>query len=278
MLTVSPRRRFLKLASAVFPISMFGFHSRTLGLALPENGAPSADIPVAEQFPMHPPELVREVVIVSHFDLNRVKELVEARPSLARAAWDWGFGDWEDALGAASHTGNRAIAEYLISKGARPSLFSSTMLGHFDIVKAFLAAHPGVERTRGPHSITLLAHAQAGGEAARPVFEYLQTLGDTGKDPVIPLSDSDANAIKGTYVFGASVSEQVDVTVERGMVLWTRKGKVGRPLTHLGSRVFYPAGAAAVRIHFVEEGAAMLMTVEDPNVVLTARRKAGAPS
>jgi hypothetical protein len=278
MLTVSPRRRFLKMASAVFPISMFGSPSRMLSLSLPENGAPSPDMPVAEQFPMHPPELVRDVVILSHFDLNRVKEIVEARPSLARAAWDWGFGDWEDALGAASHTGNRAIAEYLISKGARPSLFSSTMLGHLDIVKAFLAAHPGVERTRGPHSITLLAHAQAGGEAARPVFEYLQTLGDSGKDPVIPLSDSDANAIKGTYVFGPSVSEEVDVTIERGMVLWTRRGKFGRPLTHLGSRVFYPAGASAVRIHFVEDGAAMLMTVEDPNVVLTARRKAGAPS
>ena len=278
MLTISPRRSFLKLASVVLPASLFGIPSRMFGAALPENAAPSTDMPVAEQFPMHPPELVREVVILSHFDPNRVREMVEARPSLARAAWDWGFGDWEDALGAASHTGNRAIAEYLISKGARPSLFSSTMLGHLDIVKAFLAAHPGVERTRGPHSITLLDHARAGGEASRPVFDYLQALGDAGKDPAIPLADSDANSIKGTYVFGPSASEQIDVTVERGMVLWTRKGKFGRPLTHLGSRVFFPAGAAAVRIHFTDEGTTTLMTVEDPNVVLMARRKAGTPS
>ena len=64
--------------------------------------------------------------------------------------------------------GNRPIAEYLISKGGRPSLFSSTMLGHLDVVKAFVAAQPGVQRIRGPHSISLLAHAKAGGPASRP--------------------------------------------------------------------------------------------------------------
>src|ERR1041385_9238186 len=94
-------------------------------------------------FPAHPPELVREMVIVAHFDLQRVRDLVEARPALARAAIDWGFGDWEDALGAASHVGNRAIAEYLIANGARPTLYSATMLGQLETVKAFLAAHPG---------------------------------------------------------------------------------------------------------------------------------------
>jgi len=61
-----------------------------------------------------------------------------------KAVWDWGFGDWESALGAASHVGNREIAEYLIAHGARPSLFSATMLGHLDVVKAFIAAQPGV--------------------------------------------------------------------------------------------------------------------------------------
>jgi hypothetical protein len=74
--------------------------------------------------------------------------------------------------------GNRPIAEYLISKGARPSLFSAAMLGQLDLVKAFVAAQPGVQRIRGPHSISLLAHTKAGGEAARPVLAFLQSLGD----------------------------------------------------------------------------------------------------
>jgi hypothetical protein len=49
------------------------------------------------------------------------------RRQCVRAAWDWGFGDWEDALGACSHTGNREIAGYLIER-ARPTIFSAAML------------------------------------------------------------------------------------------------------------------------------------------------------
>jgi hypothetical protein len=37
--------------------------------------------------------------------------------------------------------------------------------------------------------------------------------------------------------------------------------------------VFYPWGAPAVRIRFIEEGADTRMTVNDPDVVLTAWRK-----
>ena len=36
-------------------------------------------------------------------------------PALARASWDWGYGDWETPIDAASHVGNRAIAEFLIA-------------------------------------------------------------------------------------------------------------------------------------------------------------------
>src|SRR5215510_13009334 len=65
--------------------------------------------------PMQDPAMVKEMVTVSHFDAKRVRELVEQHPSLSIAAVDWGFGDWEDALGAASHTGNRPIAEILLA-------------------------------------------------------------------------------------------------------------------------------------------------------------------
>jgi hypothetical protein len=228
---------------------------------------------VTDIFPTQPPNLVLEMVTVSHFNFTRVKELVEARPSLSRASWDWGFGDWETALGAASHMGNRPIAEYLISKGARPSLFSSAMLGHLDVVKAFVAAQPGVERIQGPHSISLLAHARAGGAAARPVMEYLESLGDAGAEPLLPLTENDANAIRGTYIFGDEATEQIEVSVDHEQAQWTRKGTMGRQLFNLGGHVFYPGGAPAVRIRFTADGASTLMTIEDPDVVLKARRK-----
>src|SRR6476646_8611337 len=50
---------------------------------------------------------------VSHFDLAKLKELVDTRQELAKASWDWGFGDWETAIGAASHVGRKDIAAYL---------------------------------------------------------------------------------------------------------------------------------------------------------------------
>ena len=88
---------------------------------------PPAGVPDA--FPSHPPDLVREMVGVSHGKVARVRELLGQHPSLAKAGWDWGFGDWETALGAASHVGNREIAELLLAHGARPDLFTAAMLG-----------------------------------------------------------------------------------------------------------------------------------------------------
>lgn len=265
------RRGLLQLASVILPLRAASFSAALFGIETPDAG--SDGISVRDNYPSYPPELVRELVLVAHFDLRRVKELVEAHQSLAVAAWDWGFGDSESALGAASHVGNRPIAEYLISKGARPSLFSAAMLGQFEVVKAFVAAQPGVQRIRGPHSISLLAHAKAGGETARPVFEFLQSLKDADADQPAPLSDGDIQSLMGTYVFGPTANQQIEVTADKGQLLWTRKGTTGRTLFHLGDRAFHPAGAPSVRIRFTEESGAVLMTVTDAELVLTARRK-----
>ena len=72
--------------------------------------------------------------------------------------------------------GRRDIAEFLLGNGARLDLFAATMLGKLDIVKAALTAFPGAIQTPGPHGIPLIAHAQAGGESAAEVLEYLQSL------------------------------------------------------------------------------------------------------
>lgn len=269
------RRQFLTMSALALPIVTA--KAGNLAAAVTNDvGAKSATEPGSvpdpgELFPTQPPELAREMVLVSHFNLTRVKELVGARPSLAKATWDWGFGDWESALGAASHMGNRAIAEYLLANGAHPSLFSATMLGQLEVVKGFVAAQPGIQRTPGPHSISLLAHAKAGGESARPVYEYLKSLGNADAPQEASLSDRDRDAILGTYIFGSSPTEQVDVTFEKERLTWTRKGTMGRWLFHLGDRVFYPSGASAVRIRFTDKDGALLMTVNDPDVVLVGK-------
>jgi hypothetical protein len=236
--------------------------------AAPAEGGPNAS------FPSHDPELVRDMVAASHGRFDRVKELVEARPKMALAEWDWGFGDWESALGAASHVGNREIAEYLISKGARPTLFSATMLGQLDVVKAFVAASPGVQRIHGPHSITLLAHAKAGGERAKPVLAYLEELGDADPRVASPaLTDAEAEALVGTYAFGAGPNDRIIIDATKGQLGFLRVNAIKRGLAQRGPMEFSPAGAPAARIKFVvADGRATTLTVHDPDVVVTARR------
>lgn len=281
------RRNLLYMASVIFPVRALGLAAPSFLSALPPGG--KEPMAVSDHFPSQPPELVREMVIVAHFDLKRVKELVEARPSLASAAWDWGFGDWETPLGAASHMGNRPIAEYLIARGAVTSLFSAAMFGQLEVVKALIAAQPGIQRIRGPHGISLIGHARMGGQAAHPVFEYLQSLGDADAAAPVALPEADATALAGSYTFGSGATEQVEVTIANPrmyvagkmytyppQLAWTRKGTMERPLFHLGEHAFYPGGAPSVRIRFSDDAGAKVMTVNDADTTLTARKMAPA--
>lgn len=121
-------------------------------------------------------KMVQDFVIAGHGNLDKVKEMLEKEPGLLNACWDWGGGDFETALEGAGHMGNRPIAEYLISKGARVNIYCAAMLGQLDLVKSMLTANPGLKNGRGPHGITLITHAEKGGEAAKEVLAFLQTL------------------------------------------------------------------------------------------------------
>ena len=127
-----------------------------------------------EKPPALEPELVHEFVLKAHSDLATVERLLQENSELLNSAWDWGAGDWETALGAASHVGRREIAEFLLQRGARMDIFAAAMLGETEIVRAMLDAQPSLRDARGPHGIPLVAHAEAGGEAAREVLELLQ--------------------------------------------------------------------------------------------------------
>jgi hypothetical protein len=119
-------------------------------------------------------KLVHEFVGNAHGNLARVKELLEIEPALVNSCWDWGEGDWETGLGAASHMGNRPIAEYLLARGARLDIFAAAMLGRVDVVHATLSAFPAMTDSLGPHGIPLLAHAKAGGDGSVEVVRLLE--------------------------------------------------------------------------------------------------------
>jgi hypothetical protein len=120
--------------------------------------------------------LVQEFVGKAHADLEGVRELLAQEPALINSAWDWGGGDWETGLGAAAHMGRSDIATYLLENGARIDLFAAAMLGKLEIVKATLEAYPEAIDIPGPHGIPLIAHALAGGNHAKHVYEYLKSL------------------------------------------------------------------------------------------------------
>ena len=255
------RRGFLGLA----PVVPFSFQGQS---AVP----PAATMP-ASAFPAHDPDVVKEIVTVAHGNLARVKELVSARPALARVSWDWGYGDWETPIDAASHVGNRPIAEYLIAHGARPTIYTAAMMGQLALVKGWVEATPGVQRNRGPHGITLLAHAKNGGPAAAETLKYLESLGDA--DPRytdLPVTDADQAAIVGEYSFGPSPTERMKVAKNaRGSLVIQRTGQAERGLAHQGGLVFNPVGAEAVKIRFDAQS----LIVEDGPVVIRAKRLSG---
>ena len=230
---------------------------------------------IPPSFPAHEPDVVKEIVSVSHGNLARVKELVSARPALARVSWDWGYGDWETPIDAASHVGNRPIAEYLIANGARPTVFTAVMMGQLDIVKQMIAASPGLQRMRGPHGITFVGHARAGGAAAAEVLKYLESLGDA--DPRytdLPLTEAEQAAIAGDYAFGPGSAERLTVGKNaRGVFTITRTGGSERNLFHHGGLEFNPPGAEAVKIRFsIADGKAQSLVVEDGPLVIRAPR------
>lgn len=149
------RRSFV--AASALGIGWLGGIGRVAAQATAEPSL--GGLKVSASWPTQPPELALEMVGASHGNIARVEELLAQHSTLANAAWDWGFGDWETALGAASHVGNREIALLLLSHGARPNLFSAAMLGQLGVVKAFVQASPEpnvwLDLTGSPSSSTL---------------------------------------------------------------------------------------------------------------------------
>jgi len=131
-------------------------------------------------FPEHHPPFdqarVKRFVIAGHLNLAAVKAMLAEEPKLINGTIDWGTGDFEAALGGASHMGRRDIAEYLLEHNARMDVFAATMLGKLDIVEAAVAAFPNIVHVPGPHGIPLLVHAEKGGPAAKDVLEFLRPL------------------------------------------------------------------------------------------------------
>lgn len=132
---------------------------------------------ITEEKPQLDAALVKEFVGTAHRDMTKVVEMYTAHPTLLNAAWDWGGGDFETALGAASHVGYIELVNFLIGKGAQMNFLTLCLLGKTELVKIMLTAYPVLINMKGPHGFTPLHHAINGEENALEVKEYLLSLG-----------------------------------------------------------------------------------------------------
>ena len=128
--------------------------------------------------------LAQDFVIFAHSDLEMTRKLLEREPGLLNASIDWGAGDFETALGGASHMGRADIVNFLLERGSRPDLFCMAMLGKLDAVKSVLETQPNMIDAKGPHGFSLHFHAQVGGDNAKPVLDYLQSIKEIELRPV----------------------------------------------------------------------------------------------
>lgn len=242
--------------------------------AQPEARQPAATPGEWTGFPQQPLALVRDFVGASHGNLAKVESMLKTTPGLVHCAWDWGFGDWETGLGAASHTGNRAIAMILLDHGARLDIFAATMLGMLDVVKGLIAARPGIQKTLGPHHITLLKHAKAGGADAAPVLEFLTAAGGADDAPAfIPIEEAQSAAYAGSYATAGAGPQRFRIYFEKGRLNFQLGDSQPRWLYRVSEHEFFPSGVPSVRMTFaLEGGRAKSVSILAPEPALVATR------
>jgi len=206
---------------------------------------------VQEPLPM---ELVKEFVEAAHGDLDRVRKLLFRHPSLANATIDRGGGDWETALGAASHAGRLDIVTYLLGRGARLDIVAATALGNTELVRALADAYPLAAAPEAPHQATLLAVAEAAGSAADEVERWLGSHTWTGRPRrEIPVAEPIVDHCTGRY---KTANGSVFSIVEREGRLWLHPEELESPLplVYCGHYEFRAESDPLVRMVFDARG------------------------
>ena len=280
------RRRFIKSSAfGLIGISTFGFVSAQDAIHKPENSNDNDKEPLFYRYPSMNDSMVSSIVGLSHRDIDKVKELLRQRPELAVAAWDWGFGDWETALGAASHVGRRDIAELLMSHGARPDIFTFAMLGAYKSLQEIVETVPGIQSKPGPHAITLLQHAKnrltdknittEDKVNVNKVISYLGSVGNADiKAKSIELTEDEKQKYIGEYRFGDGEADIFVISLNSRKSLQVgRKGFSNSWLHKIDEHTFSPTGAPSVKIIFKMAGdKAASFSIHEPDPLVTAIR------
>jgi ankyrin repeat protein len=121
---------------------------------------------------MPDPDLVARFVGNAHGNLDVVKQMLSEHPELLNAVWQ---AVNETAIQAATQTGQREIAEFLIARGAPVDICTAAMLGDVRRVDSMLAQDSALAHARGSHDYPVLYHAALSGNP--DVAELLKQYG-----------------------------------------------------------------------------------------------------
>lgn len=106
---------------------------------------------------------INDFVGAAHSSLDETRKIIETKPLILNCASQLAKGDFETAIGGASHMGRKDIVDLLVSYGARMDIFNFTFLGYTGFVKDLVKKSPQLLHSYGPHGFTLLHHAKVGG-------------------------------------------------------------------------------------------------------------------
>lgn len=124
-------------------------------------------------------DLILEFVFAAHKSLEETRQILDKYPLLLNCTSQFKKGDFETAVGGASHMGRKDIADFLVSRGARLDIFNYAFLGYDDFIKKWITDYPNFLKAPGPHGFTLLHHAEVGGR--KSLAEWLKSKGLTEK-------------------------------------------------------------------------------------------------
>ncbi len=120
-------------------------------------------------------ELITEFVFAAHRSLEETQKILDKHPLILNCANQFIKGDFETAVGGASHMGRRDIVDFLISRGARLDIFNYAFIGYDDFVMKMVTDYPNLLNSSGPHGFNLLHHALVGERTE--LAEWLQSKG-----------------------------------------------------------------------------------------------------
>src|SRR5581483_4421943 len=104
--------------------------------------------------------LVAQFVGAAHGDFDTVKRMLKENPALLDAVWEE-FN--ETAIQAATQTGQRDIAQFLLAQGAALDICTAAMLGNANKVEEFLKQDPSLAHAKGSHDFPVLYFAALSG-------------------------------------------------------------------------------------------------------------------